>query len=280
MKKIINEKGLWVFIVALFLTGTITLLSALMPNLTSPLSNVIGVVTSPFQTVTASFTGWVEHMYDYAFRYEQLEAKLSEAEKQLAEARSQLRKAQDALDENDDLRAALNLTKAKTELTLMDVTVTAPSSTSWESTMRLSKGSNVGIEVGDTVITGTGYLVGVVKEVGVNWSTMITLLDPDISISAMIYRTGESAMLESDLNLMEEGKCKLSYLAEESTLINGDTVMTSGANGTYPSGLVIGYIDTVQIHPSGLERYGVIEPAASMEDLNLVFVVTDFDKES
>lgn len=280
MKKILNEKGLWVFIVALFLTGTITLLSALMPNLTSPLSNVIGVVTSPFQSVTASFTGWVEHMYDYAFRYEQLETRLNETEKALEEARSQLRKAQDALDENDDLRAALNLTKTNSELTLMDVTITAPSSNSWESTMRLSKGSNAGIKVGDTVITGTGYLVGVVKEVGANWATMITLLDPNISISAMIYRTGESAMLESDLSLMEEGKCKLSYLAEESTLINGDTVMTSGSNGNYPSGLVIGYIDTVQLHISGLERYGVITPAASLDDLNLVFVVTDFDKES
>lgn len=280
MKKILNENGLWVFIVALALTGLITLLSALMPNLTSPLSNVIGVVTSPFQSVTASFTGWVEHVYNYAFRYEQLEAKLDSAQKELEEARAQLRKAQDALDENDDLRAALNLTKSKSELTLMDVTVTAPSSNSWESTMRLSKGSNAGIEVGDTVITGTGYLVGVVKEVGTNWSTMITLTDPNISISAVIYRTGESAMLESDLQLMGEGKCKLSYLPEESQLINGDAIMTSGANGNYPSGLVIGYIDTVQIHASGLEYYGVISPAADFNDLSLLFVVTDFDKES
>lgn len=280
MKKSINETGLWVFIAALFLTGTITLLSAVMPNLTSPLSNLIGVVSSPFQRVTASFTGWVEHMYDYAFRYEQMEAKLAEAEEALAEARAELRDVKSALDENDALRAALNLTKEKSQLELLDVTVTAPSSNSWESTMRLSKGSSSGVKVGDTVITGTGYLVGVIEEVGVNWSTMITLIDPNISISSTVYRTGESVMLESDLSLMEKGRCKASYLSEESQLINGDTIMTSGANGNYPSGLVVGYIETIQTTASGLERYGLINPAADLDDLGLIFVVVGFDRES
>lgn len=274
-----NDSGLWVFIIALFLTGTITLLSALMPNLTSPLSNVIGVAASPIQKVTASFTGWVEHMYDYAFRYEQMEAKLAESEQALATARAELREVQSALEENDALRAALNLTKEKSDMKLMDVTVTAPSSTSWESTMRLSKGSSSGIKVGDTVITGTGYLVGVVKEVGLNWSTMITLIDPNISISAIAYRTGESVMLESDLELMKQGKCKASYIAEDSQLINGDTIMTAGTNGNYPAGLVVGYIETLQTSITGLERYGMITPAADLDDLGLIFVVIDFDRE-
>jgi rod shape-determining protein MreC len=77
-----------------------------------------------------------------------------------------------------------------------------------------------------------------------------------------VYRTGDTVMLESDLDMMQKGKCKLTYLGEDVSFISGDEVLTSGANGTYPSGLVIGYVESLQATPSGLERYAVVEPAA------------------
>lgn len=280
MKNFFHEKGIWVLIAALFLTAVITMLSALMPNLTSPLSNVIGIVSSPLQRAASAFTGQVESMYNYAFQYDQMEAKLEDALEELADVRSQLRDAQDALKENNDLRAALNLVEEKPDLTLMDVTVTAGSANSYESTMELSKGANAGIEVGDCVITGTGYLVGVVTQVGTNWAKMITILDPNISVSANVYRTDTQVMLESDLAMMQEGKCKLTYLlSEDAVFITGDEVLTSGANGTYPSGLVIGYVDSIQTTPSGLEQYAIISPAADLDNLSILFVVTEFDND-
>ncbi|MCD8146777.1 MAG: rod shape-determining protein MreC [Clostridiales bacterium] len=279
MKKFFHDNGLWVLIAALLLTAVVTMASALFPNVTSPLSNVIGVVSSPFQRVASSFTGWVEGVYDYAFRYEQLVEENEALQQELSEVRSELREAQDAQAENEDLRNALGLVEEKTDLTLMDVTVTEGKASSWESTLTISKGSNAGIAVNDVVITGTGYLVGVVQEVGTNWATLITILDPSISVSATVYRTGDSLMLESDLSLMTEGKCKLTYLSADAVFISGDEVLTSGANGTYPSGLVIGYIESVETEPSGLERYAVVTPAADFDNLSTLFVVTDFNND-
>ncbi|MCC8076116.1 MAG: rod shape-determining protein MreC [Clostridiales bacterium] len=279
MKKFFHDNGLWVLIAALLLTAVVTMTSALFPNMTSPLSNVIGVVSSPFQRVASSFTGWVEGVYDYAFRYEQLVEENEALQQELSEVRSELREAQDAQSENEDLRNALGLVEEKTDLTLMDVTVTEGKASSWESTLTISKGSNAGIAVNDVVITGTGYLVGVVQEVGTNWATLITILDPSISVSATVYRTGDTLMLESDLSLMTEGKCKLTYLSADAVFISGDEVLTSGANGTYPSGLVVGYIESVETEPSGLERYAVVTPAADFDNLSTLFVVTDFNND-
>ncbi|MCD7929269.1 MAG: rod shape-determining protein MreC [Clostridiales bacterium] len=279
MKKFFQDNGLWVLIAALLLTAVVTMTSALFPNVTSPLANVIGVVSSPFQRVAASFTGWVEGVYDYAFRYEQLVEENEALQQELSEVRSELREAQDAQAENEDLRNALGLVEEKTDLTLMDVTVTEGKASSWESTLTISKGSNAGIAVNDCVITGTGYLVGVVQEVGTNWATLITILDPSISVSATVYRTGDTLMLESDLSLMTEGKCKLTYLSADAVFISGDEVLTSGANGTYPSGLVVGYIESVETEPSGLERYAVVTPAADFDNLSTLFVVTDFNND-
>ncbi|MCD8190128.1 MAG: rod shape-determining protein MreC [Clostridiales bacterium] len=279
MKKFFHDNGLWVLIAALLLTAAVTMTSALFPNVTSPLSNVIGVVSSPLQRVASAFTGWVEGVYDYAFRYEQLVEENEALQQELSEVRSELREAQDAQAENEDLRNALGLVEEKTDLTLVDVTVTEGKASSWESTLTISKGSNAGIAVNDCVVTGTGYLVGVVKEVGANWATLITILDPSISVSATVYRTGDTLMLESDLSLMVEGKCKLTYLSADAAFISGDEVLTSGANGTYPSGLVIGYIESVETEPSGLERYAVVTPAADFDNLSTLFVVTDFNND-
>lgn len=279
MKNFFHDNGLWVLIAALLLTAAVTMTSALFPNVTSPLANVIGVVSSPFQRVASSFTGWVEGVYDYAFRYEQLLEENEALQQELSEVRSELREAQDAQAENEDLRNALGLAEEKTDLTLVDVTVTEGKASSWESTLTISKGSNAGIAVNDVVITGTGYLVGVVQEVGTNWATLITILDPSISVSATVYRTGDTLMLESDLDLMTQGKCKLTYLSADAVFISGDEVLTSGANGTYPSGLVVGYIESVETEPSGLERYAVVTPAADFDNLSTLFVVTDFNND-
>lgn len=279
MKNFFHDNGLWALIAALLLTAAVTMTSALFPNVTSPLANVIGVVSSPFQRVASSFTGWVEGVYDYAFRYEQLLEENEALQQELSEVRSELREAQDAQAENEDLRNALGLVEEKTDLTLVDVTVTEGKASSWESTLTISKGSNAGIAVNDVVITGTGYLVGVVQEVGTNWATLITILDPSISVSATVYRTGDTLMLESDLDLMTQGKCKLTYLSADAVFISGDEVLTSGANGTYPSGLVVGYIESVETEPSGLERYAVVTPAADFDNLSTLFVVTDFNND-
>lgn len=279
MKNFFHDNGLWVLIAALLLTAAVTMTSALFPNVTSPLANVIGVVSSPFQRVASSFTGWVEGVYDYAFRYEQLLEENEALQQELSEVRSELREAQDAQAENEDLRNALGLAEEKTDLTLVDVTVTEGKASSWESTLTISKGSNAGIAVNDVVITGTGYLVGVVQEVGTNWATLITILDPSISVSATVYRTGDTLMLESDLDLMTQGKCKLTYLSADAVFISGDEVLTSGANGTYPSGLVVGYIESVETEPSGLEWYAVVTPAADFDNLSTLFVVTDFNND-
>lgn len=277
LKDFFHRNGIWVIVAALLLTAALSLGSALFPNLTSPLSNAIGIVASPFQKATSSFTGWVESLYDYAFRYQELQSKVEELELQISEMNKESREAEDAVAENARLRKLLKLAEKRSDFTYEAARVTGASSTSWESTITLSKGSSSGIEKNDTVITETGYLVGVVAELGTNWCTVITLVDPDISMGALVYRTGDNAILEGDLTLMIDGACKLSYLDSKSQLISGDEVLTSGKGGVYPSGLVVGYVGDVKTTPSGTERYAVVKPAVDLDDLVEVFVIKDFE---
>lgn len=276
MKKFFQQNGIWVLITALLLTGVLSLGSAMIPNFTAPLTNVAGIIASPFQAAANGFFSWVEGIYDYAFRYEELQQKVADLELEVAGMREENREAQDALEENARLRELLKLAEKRDDMVFEDALVTGRSSTSWESTLTLNKGSSSGIEVNQCVITETGYLVGVVAEVGLNWCTVITLIDPDINVGALVYRTGSAAMLASDLSTMSEGKCKLTYLPSDAQLITGDEVLTSGETGIYPAGIVIGSVDEVRTTVSGVERYAVVTPAVELDSLTQVFVVKDF----
>ena len=131
--------------------------------------------------------------------------------------------------------------------------------------------------MGDCVVSAEGYLVGVVSKVGLNWSTVLTVVDTDTELGARIFRTGEIAVAEGDFSLMGEGKLKLSYLKADEEVLIGDQIVTSGLGGYYPSGLVIGSVESVQTDDDGLARYAVLAPMVDFDALTELFVIVDHD---
>ena len=109
------------------------------------------------------------------------------------------------------------------------------------------------------MIDETGALVGVISEVGLNWSRVLTLVDTDTSLGAQVFRTGELGLAQGDFSLMEKNRLRLDYLPANCQLLSGDLVVTSGLGGFYPSGLVIGSVEEVQPDDSGAGAYGILE---------------------
>ena len=119
--------------------------------------------------------------------------------------------------------------------------------------------------------------MGIVTEAGLNWCTVATVLDTEAQIGAKVFRTGETTVAMGDLSLMGRNRLKLSYLESESSLINGDLVVTSGLGGYYPSGLVIGSVEEILTDDGGLTKYAILAPQADLSELTEVFVITSFD---
>lgn len=277
MKNFLRHNGIWVIIIALLLTAAISVGSVFLPNLTAPATHVLGVLGTPFRAAASFFTDRVEAAYDYAFRYQALVDRVARLEAQVAEMSEENRTAQSALEENQRLRDLLDLRQARADFVFESASVTGRSSTSWASTLTISKGSSSGVERDMCVVTENGYLVGVVTDVGPNWATVTTLIDPDTSMGAMVVRTEDAAILSSDLDSMSQGRCRLTYLDSGATLAEGDTVVTSGLGGVYPSGITVGTVLEEGYTISGMERYAVVAPAADLGGLRQVFVIKDFD---
>ena len=68
----------------------------------------------------------------------------------------------------------------------------------------------------------------------------------------------------------------MQYLNRENTAAAGDYLVSSGAGGVFPEGLVVGTIKEIKIADES--AYAVIEPVTSIGHLKDVMVITEFTK--
>lgn len=276
MKDFFRRNGLLILIVAILLALVTTVVSMLLGGKANPVANLVNFITTPVRNGISAVTNWAEERYSDTFELEQMKTQLEELKKENAELETKIREAEAAIQENERLYNLLELTPKDKKFTKEAAMVTARSTSNWESTITLSKGSNQGIAVDNCVVDEYWNLVGVVAEVGENWCTVRTLIDANTEMGGQLARTGGGAILEGDLALMGEGKLKLTYLPENSQLMSGDLVTTSGRGGVYPSGLVAGHVEEVRTDASGMTDYAVIVPETDLNNLQQVFVIKDF----
>ena len=75
---------------------------------------------------------------------------------------------------------------------------------------------------------------------------------------------------------MQKEQMKLSYLTDETQVLQDDVLLTSGKGGSFPSGLTVGIIDSVQTEAGGQVEFAVVNPGCELGALTEIFVVTDF----
>jgi len=277
VKDFFRQNGIWLLVIALLLSVLIGITSFLLGGSADPFSNAVNTVTAPVRGGVAAVLDWAEGVYNYVFHYQELHDELDQLRVRVSELEEEVREGQEASRENEQLRKLLDLQAKRRDFTFESARVTTRSTSNWESTLTLSKGSSDGVAAGNCVITETGVLVGVVSEVGLNWATVSTVLNTDIEMGGIVTRTYSAGILEGDFALMGQGRLKLSYLPEGAQLVSGDEVVTSGKGDIYPSGLVVGQVEGVFTDPSGMTRYAVVIPNVDLGSLIEVFIIKDFD---
>ena len=277
MKDFLRHNGILILIIAVLLGLITALVSMFLGGTANPVANLAGLIATPVRNGVDAVVNWTEERYNDAFERENLREENERLKRENAQLRAQQREAEAALRDNERLRNEMGLREKRRDFVYEDARVTGRSTSNWEDTLTLSKGENAGISAGDCVVDEYRNLVGFISKVGVNWSTLITVVDSDLEMGGLLARTDDAAILEGDFSLMGEGRLKLTYLPEGSELIAGDMVLTSGLGGEYPSGLVVGHIEEVLTDPTGMTRYAVVVPETDFNSLKQVLVIKEFD---
>jgi rod shape-determining protein MreC len=275
MKQFFRNNGVLILVAAVLLAALLAVGSFLLGN--DPVADALGVVTTPFRSLSTSAAEWVQDWYDRAFQYDTLGEANEELRARLAELEGLERDYQDAIRQNEQYRELLGLAEKRSDFVFEQAEITQRSTSSWERTVTLNKGSKHGVEVDDCVVDEYGNLMGIVTQVDYNSCVMAAIVDAEVELGGRVARTDENAILEGDFTLMLEGKLKLSYLTEDSQLISGDQITTSGLGLVYPAGLVVGTIESIHTEANGLDRYAVVRPAADLDGQRYVFIIKDFE---
>ncbi len=265
-----------VLILALLLTGLLGVLSTVTGK--SIPSMVVQGILTPLRAGANALTESAEQMYNYMFRYESLQAENDALKAEIAEMREDNLLADSISRENDRLRDLLDLKSANETYELVDGYIISRSSTDWTSAFTINKGTDHGVAEGMCAITENGEVVGLVVEAGGNYCVVKTVLDSSLEVSATIASSGYSGMVQGGYASGQEDLLRMEYLPSSAVIRNRDQVVTSGST-VYPRNLIIGHVIDAGMGDTGVNKYAILEPAADIENLEQVFILTAYEQE-
>lgn len=279
MKRFLRKSGIKVAAAVLVVVLLVVVSRSILDGQAGLMADVSGGVTSPVKRAASAAVDWIEGIYGYIYKYDQLVAENNELRSELATAQQAAANAAEYEEENQNLRDLLNFSQKHSDYVFESAKIISWSSSNWSSSFTISKGSSNAqnaIKTGDCVVTEYGALVGQIIEVGDTWCTVRTIVDSEIEVGALVGESEAAGMCIGDFALMQKQCLKLTYLATGAQLLEGDAVLTSGKGTNIPQGLVIGYIKSVLSEANGQTLYGVVEPACDLGTLSEVYIITDF----
>ena len=139
----------------------------------------------------------------------------------------------------------------------------------------LDKGSLNGIKAEMGVICSNG-VVGIVKNVSNNFSSIMSVLHDKNKLSAKIKNSGYYGSLVWEGNNYRNAQLK--DIPNHVKLIIGDTVVTTGFSSIFPENIMIGRVKEFEL-PEGNNFYNItVEFAVDYKNLSHVYVIKSLQK--
>lgn len=243
-------------------------------SLVAPLRNAVSMVVVPLQKGMNNLGLWT---YDKVTTLQEISVVLDENNElknqidNLTEENNQLR--QDSY-ELTRLRELYKLDEKYPGYTKVGARVIGVTTDNWSKAFKVDKGLDDGIKK-DMNVIASGGLVGIVAEVGKNYSIVKTIIEDNNSVSGMLIDTNDTCIVEGDIELSDSGLVHLNRIKADITVRNGDKIVTSNISDKYLQGILIGYAKDVTADSNNLTQSGYLVPAVDFNNLQEVLIITE-----
>lgn len=136
----------------------------------------------------------------------------------------------------------------------------------------IDKGTTDGIRVGMPVESSRG-LVGIIYRAAPNFSQVALITDNASAIPARLGNSRATGILSGG---GLGGPLTMDWVDLKYNLEIGEVVLTSGLGGSFPQDIVVGRVIEVNRSEANLFQQAVVQPATDFENLEIVFVITNF----
>lgn len=147
--------------------------------------------------------------------------------------------------------------------------VIGSSASTWFRSLILDKGSSAGILKGMAVVSPLG-VIGQVVAVTSRSAKVLLLTDPNSGVDAFVQRSRARGIVSGSLDYGPIMK----YVKRSEDVKEGDRLITSGLDGVFPKGLLVGTITKVNKKNFGLFQYVEVALAVDPSEIEEVLVVS------
>ena len=238
-----------------------------------PLNSVAGFVVVPFQKGVSAVGTWLSDRSEELTQLKDVLKENQELKERIDELTIEVNSLQQDKYELANLRELYNLDNQYADYEKIGARVISKDSGNWFHSFVIDKGSDDGVEVDMNIIAGSG-LVGRVTEVGKNYAKVISIIDDKSNVSAMVLSTSDRLIVSGDLELLNDGFIRFSQLIDDENKVKeGDKIVTSHISDKYLPGILIGYINKIDMDENNLTSSGLLVPAVDFSHMDEVLVI-------
>jgi rod shape-determining protein MreC len=135
-------------------------------------------------------------------------------------------------------------------------------------TFTLDRGERDGVKPAMAVVSADG-VIGRIAQSSPHASRVLVLSDHNSGVDALVQRTRARGIVEGTLS----GSCSMKYIKRGDDVQPGDVVVTSGLDGIFPKGILVGRVRSVSQKDVGLYQAADVVPAVDFAKLEEVLVL-------
>jgi len=140
----------------------------------------------------------------------------------------------------------------------------------WFKTVIIDKGSSDGLRRGLPAVSSLG-VVGQIVDVSGRQSRLMLIIDRNSGADALVQRTRARGVVKGT----SRDECYLDYVLHADDVRVGDLVVSSGFDGVYPKGLLIGTVTAVDFKGGDFFKDVQITPAVDFDKLEEVLIILE-----
>lgn len=180
--------------------------------------------------------------------------------------------AADLKAENDRLRQLLDLADRRKDLRLRAARVVARTISPYFRVMRIELDVGEGVVEPGMPVISTGGVVGQLRTIDGTRAEVLLITDPRSAIDVVLEQSRARGVAVGT-GEADRYAAKLQYLQRDVKAVEGERVLTTGDDGRYPRGLMVGEVKRIGGDDTGPFQRAEAVPVVDLNALDEVFVV-------
>lgn len=237
----------------------------------------IGSAINPLQKSIYSITDGIKGALDFFLNFSEVKEENISLTKENIELKNKLLEYETLKEENDKLKEVLNYKDSKNDYNYIGCEIVGYSGESFLKGYIINRGENDGLQKDMVVISNKG-LVGKITSTGSNWAIVESILSENIAVSVMVNSNRENiGILKGYVNGSNKAITEIENIPMDSSIKEGDVIITSGLGEVYPKEIRIGEVIKIETDEIKVTKTAIVKPYVDFDKLEDLFVIVPKD---